>query len=509
VVEPHSAVRGWAQRRVRRGLRFSVASLLVALGCLFLCTGPALALDLPVRVDTRLSTAEQFGYRPDYELNIPSFDVANHPTIRSRTVSQHITAYSARLIDDAWVRSSLLGAVRAAYPSFAATVHAGGFVSERIEFDDLGRAYTLLDIRLKNGTRRNVLLYSLDGCTTWRLVTLPFGGKRVYFDGRDRGTAALEQYAGYNTSPDPPLLAVWRPVADWPGSFACRNELYVLKPFYEGDRLVLPAPALVTRRFVGLCAAAGGASFAASVPGTSFLVYARVSSSDDAGTPTCVAAFDHASATITQRRLLAYARPRNDHHVTPGIVRDGDGYLHVLTGAHQSAFYHLQSANPLDASAWSAPTQVLHGGFVRGEMEPPGRTCQTYLSLACLPDGRLVIVYRQRRAGVDRAFGGRSYDALCCQVRSTDGTWSAPRRLVFCRNRAGYAQYFQKLTVDRAGRLYLMLSYFNPHDWPKSQRAAHRYHHRMLLISKDGGQGWEFATTLDFIEGIALVAAAG
>ncbi len=27
------------------------------------------------------------------------------------------------------------------------------------------------------------LLYSLDGCTTWRLVTLPFGGKRVYVAG--------------------------------------------------------------------------------------------------------------------------------------------------------------------------------------------------------------------------------------------------------------------------------------------------------------------------------------
>lgn len=468
------------------------------------CAAPAFAIALPLRIDTRVSTAQQFGYRPDYELNVPTFDLENHPTIRSRTASQHITACSSRLSGDAWIRSSLLRTVRAAFPSFLETVHAGGFVSERIEFDDLGRAYTLLDIRLTNGTRRNVLLYSVDGCSTWRLVTLPFGGRRLVFD-HDRGTAALEHYSGWNTNDRPPLVAVWRPVADWPGNFASRNELYVLRPYFKGDRLALPAPVLVSKRFAGFCQSAGGSSFAVSSGDRSFLVWIEVSGAHDPGTPTCFAAFDCADGAITQRRLLAHARPRNDAHTTPGIVRDGGGYLHVLTGAHNSAFQYVRSLQPLDGDAWSKPQGVVTGGYVRSGEKPPGTTRQTYLSLTCLPDDRLVIVYRQRRRGVDRVFGGRSYDALCCQVRTADGTWSEAKRLVFCRDRAGYAQYYQKLSVDRAGRLYLMFSYFHPRDWPPAKREANRYRHRMLLISRDGGRAWDFATTADFIEGIGLV----
>ena len=45
----------------------------------------AFAQPLPIRVDTRASLSGQFGYRPGYELNIPSFDPWNRPAIRSRT----------------------------------------------------------------------------------------------------------------------------------------------------------------------------------------------------------------------------------------------------------------------------------------------------------------------------------------------------------------------------------------------------------------------------------------
>jgi len=251
--------------------------------------------------------------------------------------------------------------------------------------------------------------------------------------------------------------------------------------------------------------AAGGSSFAVSSGDRSFLVWIEVSGAHDPGTPTCFAAFDCADGAITQRRLLAHARPRNDAHTTPGIVRDGGGYLHVLTGAHNSAFQYMRSLEPLNGRAWSKPEGVMTGGYVRSGEKPPGATRQTYLSLACLPDDRLVIVFRQRRRGVDRVFGGRSYDALSCVVRAADGTWGEAKRLVFRRDRAGYVQYYQKLSVDRAGRLYLMLSCFHPHDWPLAKRDAHRYRHRMLLISRDGGRAWDFATSADFIEGIGLV----
>jgi hypothetical protein len=460
------------------------------------------AADLPIRIDTQSTLRQQFGYTPVHPLNLPSFDLANRPLFRSRTESQHVTRVAVRLGEDVtWVSSSLLTAVRKAFPRFKETVNAGGYVSERIEVDDRGRAYTLLQIRDRGGALYNVLLYSLDGCRTWRLVTLPFGGRRAIYDGRDNGTAALEQYAGWNHGSRPPLVAVWRPVSDWPGSRASRNGLYVLKPYFSGGRLRLPPPTLVSTRYIGQTYGAGGASFAASTASTSYIVWPEVSRSGDTGTPTYVCSFDHATRKVRGRLLLAQARPRNDDHDAPGIVRDGEGYLHVLTGAHNAPFLYAHSVQPLDPTAWTTPEQALHDGYIADGGEAPGSARQTYLSLACLPDNSLVTVFRQGRRGVDADFDGAYRDTLCVQRRSPEGVWSESQPLVSCLDRPGYAIYHQKLTVDRLGRLYLSLSYFSPLDLPAADREAHRFTHRMVLVSQDGGVTWDFSSTAGFIDG--------
>jgi hypothetical protein len=465
---------------------------------------PALAADLPIRIDTALTLQDQFGYVPGYPLNTPSFDAQNRPYVRSRTASQHITRSVLGLSDDGrWVATSLLRPIRAAFPGFVSTVNAGGYVSERVEIDTRGRAYTLVEIKVRGDRYYNVLLYSVDGCLTWRLVTLPFGGKLAFYDGRDNGTAAMEQYTGWNEGSGPPLVAVWRPVSDWPGSRASRSLLYVIKPYFSRGRLQLPEPTLVSRRFIGQTYGAGGSSFAVSAGATSFIVWPEVARSGQRGTPTFACSFDQVTRTVGEPVLLALATPRNDDHDDPGIVRDGDGYLHVVTGAHNAPFLYVHSLWPLDATAWSSPEQILTGGYAPSGVELPGTAKQTYLSLVCLPDNSLVAVFRQTRCGVDLDFGGASYDALCCQRRSPEGVWSDAERIVCCADRAGYANYHQKLTVDRIGRLYLSLSYFSPLDQPPGERAAQRFTHRMVLISKDGGSGWDFATDEDFAEGMA------
>ncbi len=466
-------------------------------------TPQARAVDLPIRIDTASTLLEQYGYSPGYPLNIPSFDSQNRPFVRSRTSSQHVTRSVLGLDDGRWVASSLIKAVRKAFPTFTNTVNAGGYVSERVETDLHGRAYTLVEIRVRGGRFYNVLLYSLDGCHTWQLVKLPFGGKRRLYDGRDSGTAEMEQYAGWNVGARPPLVALWQPVADWRGSRASRNLLYVVKPYFTGRRLRLREPTLVSTRFIGQTYGAGGSSFAASTSRQSYIVWPEVARRGELGTPTYVCAFDHASRTISEPVLLAMARPRNNDHDDPGIVRDGDGYLHVVTGAHNAPFLYAHSLAPFDVSAWTTPEEVLTGGYVSDGVEPLGTARQTYLSLACLPDNSLVTVFRQTRRGVDPDFDGAQYDALSCQRRSPEGDWGEAERVVCSADRPGYVNYHQKLTVDRLGRLYLSLSYFNPVDYPSSERAANRYRHRMVLISKDGGAGWDFATNEDFAEGVA------
>jgi hypothetical protein len=481
---------------------FGVALVWVAV---LLLPAAAAAITLPIRLDTTRSLREQFGYAPDYQRNVPSFDAANRPAIRDRTAAQDFTSAGFLLRSSGgWRRSALLAAVRRACPGFVATVNGGGYVSERIEFDTGGRAYTLLEVRVRNGALYNVLVYSTDDCRTWTAVKLPFGGKRTIYDGRDGGTAMLEQYAGWNRGATPPLVAVWKPISDWPGKRASRNALYVLKPRFRSGRLVLPAPSLVSDRFIGAVNGAGGASFACSCAEMSYLVWAEVARSSDTGTPTYAAAFENRTRMVSAPVLLAEAAPRNDDHDTPGIVRDGAGYLHVVTGAHNSSFFYMRSRRPLDASSWTAPAAVLRGGYVGAARGEPGRARQTYLSLACLPDDSLVIVFRQWRRGLDSDFGGNGYEALCLQRRPAGGKWSDVERLVMSARRGGYACFHEKLTVDGYGRLYLSLSYFNPADYPKARRAANRYHYRMVLVSKDGGAGWDFATTGDFLEGMTL-----
>jgi hypothetical protein len=278
--------------------------------------------------------------------------------------------------------------------------------------------------------------------------------------------------------------------------------LYVLQPRFEGDRLVLPDPVPVSERALGLVQAAGGASFAATVGATTYIVWAEVAPPDAPGSPVFVAAYDQTTGTLGAPQQVATARPLNDDHTTPGIVADSKGLLHVLSGGHNSPFMYTHTTDPADPASWSPEEPVLMSGYVRPEEQGDGSGRQTYASLVCMPDDALVVVFRQWRRGVDAAFRGQPYHALSVQRLDPGGTWSEARRIIYCGRHRGYAQYYQKMTVDRRGRLFLSLNYFRPHDWPRDQRAANRYRHRMILISEDGGSSWRFATLSDFLQGV-------
>lgn len=488
---------------MRRALRFSaVALLLAAAGAVAGWAAAPARADSPLRLDNQRSLRAQFHYTPAYERNLPSFDAANRAYIRSRTATQDATGYALSQGANGFRRASLLDAVRRVYPRFRATVNAGGWAGEAIEADAQGRLYTLLEIKISDGSLRNLLLYSTDGGRSWRVRKLPFTPPGRSPDGRNDGTCASEHLAGFNLRSEPPLIAVWKPVGDWPGYRACRMALYVLQPRFEGDRLVLPDPVRVTDRALGLIQAAGGASFAATVGTTTYVVWAEVAAVAAPGSPVYVAAYDQTTGTLGAPQQVATARPVNDDHTTPGIVADSKGVLHVLTGGHNTPFMYTHTLDPADPTTWSSPEPVLRSGYRQPGETGRGRGRQTYVSLVCMPDDSLVVVYRQWRRGVDTAFRGEPYQALSVQRLEPGGTWSEARRIIYCSRFRGYAQYYQKMTVDRRGRIYLSLNYFRPHDWPRDARVANRYHQRMILISEDGGDTWRFAVLGDFLRGV-------
>ena len=486
--------------------RHSVAAaFVVALGLVLFIPGVARADPGWIVLRPGLTLAKQFGYSPEYTQNVPTFDSRNAPDIRSRSASQNDTSFIHRLEGGRWVEHDFLQALRSAYPDFAGTVFAGAWGSDRVEFDAQDRAYSVLTIRLADGHLKNVLLYSTDACHTWGVVELPYGDAVSPPKPKNWGNVAMEHDSGRGLQ-GPPLLAVWRRTAPWKNPWASVNDLFLIQPRWTGAVLTLQRPVLVSRRFLGMIPCCGGASFAVTDGDRSFFVYSTVvPPGQRATTPTFAATYRHASNTVGRRTLVAGARPVNDAHATPGICMDSARILHVVTGAHNWPFRYAHSLKPRSTAAWSQSVPVLTSGYRDATTDADGRGRQTYLSLVCGPDDVIHVVSRQIRLNTGLYYRGSAYFVLVHQKLSRGRHWSAPT-LVVVPPRAGYANFYHKLSVDRLGRLFVSCSYYSSMQ-PPAPPEERQFHHRMVLISEDGGARWRFATTADFAAGMQAYAA--
>ena len=489
--------------------RFVRAAVLV-LTSLLLLPAAASAASHSGHIDLQdgLTLAQQFGYTPDYRQHVVTFDAGNVPSIRSRGASEDDTSFVQRLEDGAWVRHDMLDALRAAYPDFAGTVHAGGYGTDRVDWDVEGRAYTALTIRLDDdGGFRNVLMASVDGCQTWQVLELPFGNDTPQIDPHDWGNVTTEHDSG-RLLEGTPLIAVWKQIGPWKGQWSSLNQLQVIKPYWDGGALLLRPPVTVSSLALTLLQCSGGASFAATHAGQSYFTYSTVVPRGTGSTPTFAATYDEVTNAVSASTLVARSLPANDLHCTPGMVMDSAGILHVVTGAHGKPFKYAHSTIPLSTASWTKPINVLDSGYYRRKKtDADGLGCQTYLSLVIGPDDVLHIACRQVRRNVDSHFRGHEYGALVHQSLAPGQTTWSPPDLIVVPPLAEYSQYYQKLTVDRLGRLFISCSYFSRRD-PPATRYFRRFHHRMVLISADGGRTWRFATTADFLAGIPQADAA-
>lgn len=127
-------------------------------------------------------------------------------------------------------------------------------------------------------------------------------------------------------------------------------------------------------------------------------------------TPTPLPAPD--SNSIFYPALYSYhASPGGmDDHGGASIVADGNGYLHVLYGAHNSAMLEAVSTQPWDASAFSTPMVV--------PTKPWYET--TYSSAVRDSTGTIHVVFRGHQ-GADFA--------LVYMRRSASGMWDMPQTL--------------------------------------------------------------------------------
>ena len=347
---------------------------------------------------------------------------------------------------------------------------------------------------------------SADGMQTWQVVELPFGEYTPQTDPHDWGNVTAE-HQGARPLEGPPLVAVWRQLAPWKGQWASLNQLMVVKPYWSGGTLLLHQPVTVSDIALTLLQCSGGASFAVTRGETSYFVYSTTVPRGIISTPTYVAAYDEPTNSVSPSQLIAKSRPPNDLHCTPGIVADDAGTLHVATGAHGWPMRYVRSTAPYSIASWTRPVNVIKSGYKTRKTDTDGDGKQTYLSMVCAPDGTVHVVSRQVRQGVDGHFNKKGYDALVhTSLKPGETEWSAPH-LIVVPPQGGYSQYYQKLTVDQLGRLFVSCSYFSRRD-PPATRPFRRFHHRMVLISEDGGATWRFAATADFVAGVTAPVAA-
>ncbi|MBS0198244.1 MAG: BNR-4 repeat-containing protein [Planctomycetes bacterium] len=453
---------------------------------------------LPIVERPHEHEAVQFGYKPWYVPNVPAFDRFNRPYMRDREVDPHPTTSIQTIRDGRWVRKDFIGAIKAAYPTFAQVRHGGGTLGACITFDADDHLYSLLRIRLTDNTDRDVLLYSTDYGDTFRVIEIPNDEPP---GAKPEGFANMEFRVGGNRLTRPPLLATLRKRADHPlGQWTAHYNMYLFQPQKAAGGLDLGKPVLLTDHGLYMSRHAGNPSFAVSGPDKTYVTWAETTEGNYfPGVPTLVATVDPKSLTITDRKFCGFGYPPNDGHNSPGIVMDPKGYLHVITSSHGENFMYAKSLLPYStAGGMSEPVAMLkHGwlefGYSRGR--------QSYLSFVCTSDGTLHTAFRQWYKGTEPYFLDNHFGGLSYSRKAPDGDWPADSRLMIVPPLDGYSIYYQNLVTDRADRLYLSYGYRNEKVEYGTGEAEN--HYLGLLMSADNGQTWRLVSTEDFAKAMS------
>jgi len=442
---------------------FSTYSTLTVKAGLAPATKP---LDMPLVLKPYRHENEQFGYLPDYPVqNQMYFGSKNRPFAKAG-------GEIATCRDGQWMTSNLRTSVQSGTDELANRTF--GMIGTKIAFDRAGDVYVLA---MAGSTA--ALLCSDDGGKTFSACAIP--GR----EGQPR-TFDIEQFSGHNTPDSPPPVVRFARTGGADARLRWRriNDLELLLPDKVDGRLSMGKPILISKRCIGLSSHSG---IPASVVSRGTKVHVAWAEATDPsekvpGVPTFVATCDRETGQLGDPVLVGYGAPPNDVHNSPSITMDSQGYLHVLAGTHGQPFQYAKSLKPNDAhSGWTDAVPVGEG------------LRQTYIGFVCGADDTLHLVFRFWRYGTEPH--PASYHATLAYQRKRPGQpWEEPRVLIVSPF-SEYSIFYHRLTIDRAGRLFLSYDYWSTHWFYRNDHYGSR---RVLLMSEDGGDTWKFAHTSDF-----------
>jgi len=407
---------------------------------------------------------EQFGYLPDYPVESQVyFDLENRPYVAAGS-----TLATKR--DGRWTEIDLREAVDP--PAGSARFRSLAVLSGKVAFDEDNNVYLLA-----RADGRAVVLHSRDGGQSFSAWPIPGAGRSGAFD--------LEQFSGHNVPPGPPpILRYTLTTADPKLKWRRINDLELIVA-EKGERgLSFAEPVLVSRKCIGLAAHSGIPSSVVSRAGKVHVAWAEATEPDEQvpGVPTFVVTYDTRSRSLGEPALVGYGAPPNDIHNSPSITMDSRGYLHVLAGTHGRPFQYARSLVPNDAGGgWTEA--VALGEDLR----------QTYIGLVCDREDTLHAVFRMWRYG-EEPFPASHHGTLAWQEKRAGRSWGDAKVLIVPPF-SEYSVYYHRLTIDRAGRLFLSYDYWSTYWF---YRTDHRGDRRALLTSPDGGQTWKLAGPRDF-----------
>lgn len=402
----------------------------------------------------------QFGYAPDLPVeNQIYFDMDNRPFVRTETGL-------ATLRDGAWTatdfRNSVQGVENAVF----------GAASTKIAFDSGNLLYLVANV---NGQPN--LLYSADQGLTFS--TCAIAGKEDHpltFD--------IEWFTGHNACHGPPpVLRYARTGEDVRHFWRKVNDLELFLPEKTSGGLSMGQPILVSDLCIGLSQHSGIPASVVSKDGKVHVIWAEATDPDEdvPGVPTYVATIDRETREMGEPALVGYGPPANDIHNSPSITMDSRGCLHALSGTHGRPFPYARSLAPNTAHAgWTVPEAAW----------PDAR--QTYIGFVCDPDDTLHSAFRLWWNGTSY-FPAGNYATLAHQRRPAGDAWQEPQVLVVPPF-SEYSVFYHRLTIDRAGRLFLSYDYFSTYWFYRNDHQGSR---RALMMSADGGKTWKLVETAD------------
>lgn len=362
-------------------------------------------------------------------------------------------------------------------------------VDNNIVFDAGGTAYTLIVPRYSN-LKTAAMLWSRDGCRTWRAVATT---------GRN---ATLEKPQRETDRSAPPTVLSY----DYYGN-ARGPHLWLDLYARRGDALVRAVPQGVPVADDSLLVSnhSGGGNSSITLRDRIIVAYPTTDTSRG-GTQSVAREYDRRSnrwATAPLeigRSTTGGAGP--DNHDLPALATLPDGRLIAVVGAHHSVLRLFTGNTPgTIRDGWGAPETI--GAPDRGKAFQQ----YSYVSLNVSRRGTINIVAR--------AEGRQAHYDLVQMRKTPGGRWTgwddgAPQRTIASPDRALYAAWRQRVSERPDGALYLSFAYYPNRladdearalglaDAPRRNCAKERCWYQdaptlrpVTLVSTDDGATWK------------------